>query len=139
MKAALELLTMQGRQNHTKKEKSSLEAVLVIQISCPTTIHNQNNAHGGGTDQHLCSVDHSVCFGLISSPSVPDTGVTVGGTMEANSAPPPPTHPHPMHTLLPPVPDVVMTLDVDLVKYPLRRFQEVLLHLHGNIPGQKTH
>lgn len=35
-----------------------------------------------------------------------------------------------------PIPDIVMTLDVDLVKDPLRGLQEVLLHLHGNIPGQ---
>lgn len=38
--------------------------------------------------------------------------------------------------MTPPIPDIVMTLDVDLVKDPLRRLQEVLLHLHGNIPGQ---
>lgn len=42
-------------------------------------------------------------------------------------------------TPLPPVPDIVMTLDVDLVKDPLRRLQKVLLHLHGNIPGQQAH
>lgn len=37
------------------------------------------------------------------------------------------------------IPDVVVTLDVDLVEDPLRWLQEVLLHLHGNVPGQKTH
>ena len=37
------------------------------------------------------------------------------------------------------VPDIVMSLDVNLVKDPLRRLQEVLLHLHGNIPGQQAH
>ena len=32
-----------------------------------------------------------------------------------------------------------MTLDVDLMKDPLGRLQEVLFHLHGNVPGQQAH
>lgn len=39
----------------------------------------------------------------------------------------------------PALPHVVMPLDVNLVENPLRGLQEVLLHLHGNIPGQKAH
>lgn len=34
------------------------------------------------------------------------------------------------------IPHIVMTLDVNLVEDPLRWLQEVLLHLHGNVPGQ---
>lgn len=37
------------------------------------------------------------------------------------------------------LPHVVMPLDVNLVKYPLRGLQEVFLHLHGDIPGQEAH
>lgn len=38
-----------------------------------------------------------------------------------------------------PLPHIVMPLDVNLVKNPLRGLQEVFLHLHGDIPGQEAH
>lgn len=37
------------------------------------------------------------------------------------------------------LPHIVVPLDVNLVKYPLRGLQEVFLHLHGDIPGQEAH
>lgn len=40
---------------------------------------------------------------------------------------------------MPFLPHVVVPLDVDLVKNPLRGLQEVFLHLHGDIPGQEAH
>ena len=77
------------------------------------------------------------------------------------SSPPPPsptsslTSPlpdHPSHTSItshlsshhrakpvPALPHIVMPLDVNLVENPLRGLQEVLLHLHGNIPRQEAH
>lgn len=41
--------------------------------------------------------------------------------------------------LVPSIPDVVMPLDVYLVEDSFWWLQEVLLHLHGNIPGQQAH
>lgn len=37
------------------------------------------------------------------------------------------------------LPNVVMPLNVNLVENPFRRLQEIFLHFHCNIPGQKTH
>lgn len=37
------------------------------------------------------------------------------------------------------LPDVVVALDVNFVKDPFWRLQEILFHLHSYVPGQQTH
>lgn len=72
---------------------------------------------------------------LNCSPSILDPDVTAGDTW-IKTLQPVRTPLRSAVVMTPTIPDIVMTLDVDLVKDPLRRLQEVLLHLHGNIPGQ---
>lgn len=37
------------------------------------------------------------------------------------------------------LPNIVVALDVDFVKDPFWRLQEILFHLHSYVPGQQTH